>query len=245
MPERFVAYYRVSTAKQGQSGLGLEAQRSAVLRYLNGGDWQLSAEFTEVESGKRSDNRPQLMAAMEHCRLIGAKLVIAKLDRLSRNVAFLSALMESDVGFVACDNPHATTLTIHILAAIAQEERAMISKRTKEALAVVARKRAEEGKPSLGGWRGQRKDGTPIRKPDSALGATSMRAKADAFAARVLPTIQALLAEGKSLRQIAAAMGNVVTANGGKWDATRVRNVLVRSQIVRPIAPHMPPGAKP
>src|SRR5580698_9076154 len=91
---RFVAYYRVSTAKQGRSGLGLEAQKAAVLQYLNGGSWELSGEFTEVESGKRSD-RPQLALALAQCRLIGATLLIAKLDRLTRNLAFLANLMES------------------------------------------------------------------------------------------------------------------------------------------------------
>lgn len=109
MDGKFVAYYRVSTAKQGASGLGLEAQREAVRAYLNGGSWELIAEFTEVESGKR-DDRPELAQAMERCRLTGAKLLIAKLDRLSRNVHFLSGLMEQGVDFVACDMPTANKL---------------------------------------------------------------------------------------------------------------------------------------
>src|SRR5215218_5506994 len=114
---RFVAYYRVSTDRQGKSGLGLEAQRKAVLDYLNGGAWELVGEFTEVESGKRSD-RPELERALEACRRQKAKLVIAKLDRLSRNLAFIATLMEAGVEFVAVDNPHANKLTVHILAAV-------------------------------------------------------------------------------------------------------------------------------
>src|SRR6187397_2824308 len=139
---RFVAYYRVSTDRQGKSGLGLEAQRKAILDYLNGGAWQLTAEFVEVESGKHSD-RPQLVAALETCRKHKAKLVIAKLDRLSRNLAFIATLMESGVEFIAVDNPHANKLTVHILAAVAQHEREMISERTKAALAA-AKKRGQQ-----------------------------------------------------------------------------------------------------
>ncbi len=127
---RFVAYYRVSTDRQERSGLGLEAQRAAVLAYLNGGNWSLVREFTETESGKR-DDRQELARAMNLCRLTGASLVIAKLDRLSRNVAFLAALMNSGVEFVCCDNPHATRFTLHILAAVAEHERAMIATRTR------------------------------------------------------------------------------------------------------------------
>jgi DNA invertase Pin-like site-specific DNA recombinase len=130
----FVAYYRVSTERQGRSGLGLEAQQKAVRDHLNGGNWGIVAEFTEVESGKRSD-RPQLAAALAACRLRGAKLIIAKLDRLARNVHFVSGLMESGVDFVAADFPQANRLTVHILAAVAEHEAKMISERTKVALA--------------------------------------------------------------------------------------------------------------
>src|SRR4051795_2520167 len=136
---KFVAYYRVSTAKQGRSGLGLEAQQEAVRAHLNGGSWQLVAEVVEIESGKRND-RPKLAEAMRLCRLHGAMLIIAKLDRLARNVAFVSNLMESGVEFTACDFPQANRLTVHILAAVAEHEAEMISTRTKLALAAAKRK---------------------------------------------------------------------------------------------------------
>jgi DNA invertase Pin-like site-specific DNA recombinase len=147
----FVAYYRVSTAEQGRSGLGLEAQQQAVRAYLDGGSWSLLAEYTEVESGKLRD-RPQLAAAIAHCRLTGATLVIAKLDRLSRNLAFLAQMMDGDIAFVAVDNPHATRFTVHILAAVAEHEAAQISARTKAALAA-----AKARGTRLGGWRASRK----------------------------------------------------------------------------------------
>src|SRR5215207_3217039 len=131
---KFVSYVRVSTARQGRSGLGLEAQQEAVRSYLNGGNWQLVAEVVEVESGRRND-RPKLAEALRLCRLHSATLIIAKLDRLARNVAFISNLMESGVEFTAVDFPQANRLTVHILAAVAEHEAAMISQRTKAALA--------------------------------------------------------------------------------------------------------------
>jgi DNA invertase Pin-like site-specific DNA recombinase len=145
---KFIAYYRVSTEKQGRSGLGLEAQREAVRNHLNGGSWRLAAEVVEVESGKRND-RPKLAEALRLCRLHGATLIIAKLDRLARNVAFISNLMESGVEFTAVDFPQANRLTVHILAAVAEHEREMISQRTKAALAA-----AKARGTKLGGDRG-------------------------------------------------------------------------------------------
>ena len=132
---RFVAYYRVSTRQQGRSGLGLEAQRSAVVNFLATNRGELFAEFTEVESGTKSD-RPQFMEALRICRVYSAILVIAKLDRLARNVALTSALMEGEVEFVAADFPQANRLTIHILAAIAEYEAKLISERIKAAIVV-------------------------------------------------------------------------------------------------------------
>jgi DNA invertase Pin-like site-specific DNA recombinase len=152
MKGNFVAYYRVSTDRQGRSGLGLKAQQKAVQDYLNGGDWSLVEELTEVETGKRSD-RPELAKALALCRKHKAKLVIAKLDRLSRNLAFIATMMDSGVEFVAVDNPHANKLTLHILAAVAQHEREMIAERTKAALA--SRKTGEGPRPECEGATGQ------------------------------------------------------------------------------------------
>src|ERR1700750_2997805 len=128
----FVSYIRVSTTKQGESGLGLEAQREAVSRHV--GDKEILAEFTEIESGKAHTNRPQLLAAVELCKRKKATLVIAKLDRLARNVHFISGLMEAGVEFVAADNPHANKMTLQMLSVFAEHEREQISARTKAAL---------------------------------------------------------------------------------------------------------------
>ena len=130
---KFVSYLRVSTATQGKSGLGLEAQREAVAQYLNGGDWELVQEVIEVESG-RKDKRPELAKALRLCNAIGATLVVAKFDRLSRDAHFLLGMQKSGVKFVAADNPQANDLTVGILAMVAQEEAKAISNRTKAAL---------------------------------------------------------------------------------------------------------------
>src|ERR1700730_9289874 len=147
---KFIAYLRVSTTKQGKSGLGLEAQRKAVTDFLDGGKWQLVKEFVEIESGKKAD-RPQLMKAFQACRVFGAKLVIAKLDRLSRDAYFLLGLEKAGVDFVAADMPTANRLTVGIMAMVADEERRVISARTKAALAAAKRRGVK-----LGGDRGGR-----------------------------------------------------------------------------------------
>src|SRR5258706_11856171 len=134
MRGKFFSYLRVSTDKQGVNGYGMDAQRKAVMDYLNGGSWELLGEFVEVESGGRSD-RPQLAAALAACRKHKARLVIAKLDRLGRSVHLISGLMESKVDFVCCDMPQANRLTLHVLAAVAEHEREMISQRTRAGLA--------------------------------------------------------------------------------------------------------------
>jgi len=213
---RFVAYYRVSTDKQGQSGLGLEAQRQAVMNYLNGGPWKLVAEHTEVESGKRNA-RPELEKALAACRRHKAKLCIAKLDRLSRNLAFIATLMDSGVEFVAVDNPHANKLTIHILAAVAEHEREAISERTKAALQAAKR-------------RGVKLGGT--RLPAARRASIKARSEiADAFAANVRPIIKEIQASGvSSMRGIARALTarGVKTARGGDWSDVQVAAVLRR-----------------
>lgn len=220
---RFVAYYRVSTDKQGRSGLGLEAQREAVACHLNGDGKSLVAEVTEVESGKRND-RPRLAEALALCRIHNATLIIAKLDRLARNVAFIANLMDAGVDFVACDFPQANRLTIHILAAVAEHEAAAISARTKAALAAAKARGIQ-----LGGDR----SGNGIRRADEGrtMGTAKRAAKANARAADLLPVVQSLQASGYlSLRQIAAAMNErgIPAARGGEWSAAQVQRVLAR-----------------
>lgn len=217
---RFISYYRVSTARQGRSGLGLEAQRAAVVSYLNGGSWTLLEEFVEVESGKRSD-RPQLAAALAACRLHKATLVIAKLDRLARNVAFVSALMEAGVEFVAVDFPQANSLTIHILAAVAEHEARAISDRTKAALGA-----AKARGVRLGGFRGRA--GT---EADCERARATRAALANRRAADLAPTIRALQEAGvTSLGSIAAHLNNrgITTSKGGSWSAVQVRRIISR-----------------
>jgi len=143
---KFVAYYRVSTTKQGINGLGMDAQRDAVARYLNGGNWKLIAEFAEVESGKR-DNRQEMERAIALSREEGATLLIAKLDRLARNAAFLLNLRDSGVDFIATDMPHADKFTVGIMALVAEKEREMISQRTKDGLAAAKRRGTKLGNP--------------------------------------------------------------------------------------------------
>jgi DNA invertase Pin-like site-specific DNA recombinase len=215
MNGRFVSYLRVSTERQGRSGLGLEAQREAVLQYLNGGRWKLVAEFVEVESGKKV-NRPQLAAAMAECKLTGSTLVVAKIDRLSRNLHFLTGLRDSGVEFVAADSPDANHLTVNILAAVAEAEAKAISSRTKAALAA-----AKARGTKLGGWRGG-------SKVDGWRGVDAIRRRADEFAARVKPIANEMRAGGASLRQIAAALTErgVQTSRGGAWTAAAVNAVL-------------------
>jgi DNA invertase Pin-like site-specific DNA recombinase len=219
MRERlFVAYYRVSTGKQGRSGLGLDAQRHAVETFVQGRGRLLQA-FTEVESGK-NDQRPELAAALAHCDLTGATLVVAKLDRLSRNVAFLATLQDSGVRFLATDMPEANELTIHIMAAVAQAERKAISKRTKEALAA-----AKARGVRLGGDRGKLQD----LKLGPCASALARSKAASERRVKVLKQVQSITSSGDlSLRQIAGELNRraVTTPRGGLWSAAQVRRVL-------------------
>ena len=216
MLKPLIAYFRVSTREQGKSGLGLDAQRKSVTDYLNGGSWELVAEFVEVESGKHTD-RPQLAAALEACRKHKAKLVIAKLDRLSRNLAFIATLMEAGTEFVAVDNPHANEFYIHILAAFAQQERKMISERTKAALQAARARGTKLGNPKIA---------------DAARrGVEAIKDTANQFAANVLPVIRDIQSAGATSANAIAAKLNergVKTARGGKWSHTQVRNALAR-----------------
>ena len=213
---RFVAYYRVSTDRQGRRVLGLEAQQKAVRDYLNGGAWELVGEFVEVESGKRGD-RPELARALEACRKQRARLV-AKLDRLSRNLAFVATLMDSGVEFVAVDNPHANKLTIHILAAVAEHEREAISERTKAALAAAKARGKRLGTPDPKG---------AVKRMRAAL-----KAKTAGFAANVLPIIREIRFAGHTSNNAIATQLNarkVATARGGKWTHVQVRQIVARA----------------
>jgi len=221
-----VAYYRVSTDRQGRSGLGLDAQRSAVANYLDGGNWTLLDTFTEVESGRRND-RPELAKALDLCRRRKATLVIAKLDRLARNVAFIANVMDADVDVVAVDMPEANRFTLHIMAAMAEHEAALVSQRTKAALkAAKARGRAL-------GW------SIPSRRGEQAQaslkGVLGNRAKADQHAANVLPVIRDIERAGlTTLQGIAEALNarGIRTARGRRWYASTVRNLRVRADQV-------------
>jgi DNA invertase Pin-like site-specific DNA recombinase len=215
---RFVAYYRVSTAKQGQSGLGLEAQRQTVLQ--SAADGELLEEFTEVESGKLN-SRPQLQAALKHARLTKSTLIVAKLDRLSRNAAFLNQLFDADVPIRCADMPFADRFTVGILAQVAQWERERISDRTKAALSVAkARGRA------LGGKR-------PNQRCVSAAGRhRAIQAKQAASRQRkldVIPYVDAARAAGHtSLRGIAAYLNcrRIAAPRGGNWQAAQVARLF-------------------
>jgi len=233
-----VAYYRVSTAAQGRSGLGLDAQKAAVADLARQRDLVLLGEFTEVESGKRND-RPTLAHAVQHARITNAVLVIAKLDRLSRNAAFLLTLRDSGVRFLAADVPDANDLTIGVLAVIAQAEREAISRRTKEALALLkAKLDAGEDHTSSRSGRTIRRLGNP--QGASALGdyarstdrATRARqAKAAQREVDLRPTLIALAGEGiESLSGIAKALNDrgIATPRNSRWHPSTVRRLLQR-----------------
>ena len=222
----FVSYLRVSTARQGQSGLGLEAQRKAVEDFLNGGHWKLIQEFVEIESGKIND-RAELTKAMALCRLRNAILVIAKIDRLSRDAHFLLGLQKASVRFVAADMPEANEMVVGIMAVVAQAERKMISTRTKAALAAAKAKGTK-----LGGIR-HRADGSIVKIDADAIakGRAVRAAKAQARAADIAPIVDDIKESGAvSLRQIAAGLNErgIPTARGCQWSAVQVQRVMSR-----------------
>jgi DNA invertase Pin-like site-specific DNA recombinase len=208
---RFIAYFRVSTARQGRSGLGLEAQQEAVRQYLASVGGTVVATFTEVETGKRNA-RPELSRALAACKRYKAKLVIAKLDRLSRNVAFLSAMMDGKTEFIACDNPTATRLTLHILAAVAEHEAEVISQRTIAALQAAKRR------------------GVVLGRNGAEFLAPANRAAAMRRACPLKPILAQLTAAGLLMRAIAAELTarGVPTGSGGKWHPQTVSRLLTR-----------------
>jgi DNA invertase Pin-like site-specific DNA recombinase len=217
---KYVAYFRVSTKRQGQSGLGLSAQRESVSAYVAAINGKLVTEFTEIESGKNVD-RPQLAAALASCRIHGAILIVAKLDRLARNVAFVSNLMESGCEFCAVDFPQANRFMIHLLAAVAEYEAKMISDRTKAALAAAKRKGTQ-----IGGYA----DNCPEIARKGNRASIKVRSAASAQRARDLqPIIGEIKARGAtSLREIATQLNErgIATARGGEWSAVQVMRVM-------------------
>lgn len=206
---KYAHYLRVSTDKQGIDGYGIDAQRLAISKYVPG------AEFIEVESGKRKD-RPELLRALAYCKKYSAVLIVAKLDRLARNVAFVSALMESGVEFICADFPTANKLTIHILAAVAEHEAAMVSVRTKAGLAAAKAKGVKLGKS--------------MDAEKATKGHETQSEIADRNAVKVRATIDGLVASGHSLRKIAAQLNDmgVTTPRSAQWTAQAVKNALAR-----------------
>jgi DNA invertase Pin-like site-specific DNA recombinase len=218
MQGRFIAYYRVSTAKQGTSGLGLDAQRAAVAAYLNGGRWSLLEEFTEIETGKGAnalDRRPQLRAALELARKRKATLVIAKLDRLARNVHFVSGLIESGVDFVAADMPQANKVMIQMHAVMSEWERDAISKRTKDALAAAKARGVKLGTAGA-----------------SNLAKVNDRrhAYAQDHADKLRSTLRGMRKSGLTQRQMCDELNalGLTASRGGAWHLATLQRVLVR-----------------
>ena len=224
MSKPLVAYYRVSTREQGRSGLGIDAQRAAVTRFAEAEGFEIVAEFTEIETGKGSDaldRRPQLAAALAEARRHGkhCPVAVAKLDRLSRDVAFVAQLMVQKVPFISVElGADADPFMLHLFAALAEKERALISQRTKAALAAAKARGQTLGNPRLAEAR--------------AIANAAHKAGADAHTASVAPAIREAQAAGaKSLRQIAAALNarGIATARGGRWEAQTVANIMRRA----------------
>jgi DNA invertase Pin-like site-specific DNA recombinase len=218
---KFVAYYRVSTDRQGQSGLGIEAQQEAVRTFLNGGRWSVIGEFTEIESGtrKRLKDRPMLKAALELARKQKATLVVARLDRLARDVQFISTLLNGHVKFVCADTPHANRVYLQMVSVFAEDEARRISERTTAALQALKR----QGK----------KLGSPTPEIGSAEGVKVIQAKADAYAEKVGPIVRDIIRKSgaDTLRDIAAALTarGIETPRGNNdWHPSQVSNLLKR-----------------
>ena len=216
-----VAYLRVSTGRQGRSGLGIEAQRDNVLRFAATEGYEVATEFVEVESGKGADaleRRPQLAAALQDARRRRGAVVVAKLDRLSRDVHFISGLMAHKVPFIVTElGADVDPFILHLYAALGEKERRLIAARTKAALAVKKAQGAKLGNPHLRG----------ARKAAKA----AIIAEADRHAENTIPIIRAVKKSGATtLREIAAALNDrgVQTARGGEWHATTVKNLIGR-----------------
>lgn len=222
---KYVAYFRVSTQKQGKSGLGLDAQRKMVTDFVTTNGGEIVTEFTEIESGKR-DDRPELIKAMNHASLVGGRILVGKLDRLSRDLHFITSLQKNRVDFVVSDLPGCDSFTINIYGALAQRERELISSRTKAGLAAAKARGVKLGTNNLK---------PELVKEASAKGVQVRQQNADEFAVRVKPVIEAMRAQGKSLLAVAAELDNigVKTARGKSWTATAVKNALARLSTPR------------
>jgi DNA invertase Pin-like site-specific DNA recombinase len=228
---KFVSYLRVSTDKQGRSGLGVEAQRVAVTRYLNGGSWKLVAEYVETESGKRSD-RPKLAAALGHAKATGATVVFAKLDRLTRNVDLLRTLVASGVDLVFCDLPHVPAgamgrFLLTQMASVAELEAGLISERTKAALAAAKARGVKLGNPN--GARALR--GKQVGNKEAVA---VVKQKAQEHASNLRTIVEDIRAQGiTSIRKIAEELNRraILTPRGGEWQPTTVVRLLARLSV--------------
>lgn len=214
---KFIAYYRVSTSQQGKTGLGLDAQRACVAKYVAETNGQLIEEYTEVVSGLQ-DSRVALAEALKRCRMERATLVIAKLDRLARRVSYLSRFMESDVPLVVADMPNANKFVLQMMAVLAETERDMISERTKLALAAAKARQVRLGNPQIAQAR------------QKAI--KSRKKRANSFAHSMYPPIASMRARGLSYRQIADNLNNskFSTNNGRRWWPTTVANIIKRCE---------------
>jgi DNA invertase Pin-like site-specific DNA recombinase len=222
MSTKVVSYLRVSTERQGASGLGLEAQRATVAAFCSHREFELAKEYVEVESGKR-DDRPQLAKALAHARRLGAVLLVAKLDRLSRSVRFIATVLDAGVEFRACDVPDASRLLLHILSAVAEAEAAAISSRTKAALQAAKDRGTRLGASNPSSRNLSRRDSARGRK----LGQEANRRKAVQAVEDVLPTMLELQAQGLSLRAIAARLNE--EAGDESWSHVKVKRALDRA----------------
>jgi len=226
---KYIAYYRVSTARQGASGLGLAAQRAAVESWLNGGSWEVAQEVVEIESGRSHRNRPGLARAVEAARRYNAKLIISRLDRLSRDPIFLLSLRDAGVDFVALDMPYANRLTVGIMALVAEQEREAVSQRTTAALRAAKARGVKLGNPRPETAHFNDRQAAAAA---AALGGNAVREAADAFALLIKPELESL---GELSSNAAAKELNrrgVRTARGGQWSAQSVRNMRARLEGV-------------
>lgn len=213
---KFAVYYRVSTARQGASGLGLEAQKAAVAQYVAGVTGEVLAEFEEMESGTKSDqDRPQLAKALGVCKRTGACLLVAKLDRLARSVHFVSGLMQSKVRFVACDLPEANDLTIHIMAAFAEHEAKRIGERTRDALAAAKKRGVVLGITGVANLKRHLNE---------------RKAAADTFAERLRREVRGMQAEGLTMAAMVRELNakGITAERGGQWQQVQLKRIIER-----------------